>query len=81
MLGLTNQWSRKANPLTLDAALGGHAQNLKEAADHIEKFKDDTGAFFDAVLKLALNGFGAQQKQLDALAILVAKIQENTNLH
>jgi hypothetical protein len=67
--------------MALDAALGGHAQNLKEAADHVEKFKDNTGAFFDAVLKLTNQGFTAAQKRLDELATTVAQIKENTWNH
>ena len=65
--------------MALDVALGGHAKTLKEAADHVLTFKDNTGAFFEAVIQLTTHGFTAQQKQIDALAVLVRQINNKTN--
>jgi hypothetical protein len=53
--------------MALDQALGGHATTLRQAASNVERFKDDTGAFFNAVIGLTSKGFEAQQKQLDML--------------
>ena len=67
--------------MALDAALGGHARNLKEAADHIEKFKDNAGEFFDAVITLTNAGFTAHQKQLDSLFTTVGRAQAAADHH
>ncbi len=55
----------------LDASLGGHAKTLKEAARHIEKYKDNASEFFNAVTTLTTNGFTKQQKSLDQLFTIV----------
>jgi hypothetical protein len=52
---------------TLDTVLGGHAKTLKEAADHIEKYRDNTSEFFNAVITLT----SKQQQQLDQLFTIV----------
>lgn len=57
--------------MALDAALGGHAKTLKEAAEHIEKYKDNTSEFFNAVISLTSSGFTKQQQQLDQLFTIV----------
>ena len=67
--------------LQLANNLGLHTQNLKEAADHIEKLKDDTGAFMDAVVRLTSQGFTAQQQQLDALAQMISRVKNGSDLH
>jgi len=61
--------------LSLDQSLGGHAGTLKEAADHVSGFRDNTAAFLDAVIALTKNGFTAQQRQLDGLAAIVERLQ------
>ena len=57
--------------MALDRALGGQAKNLKEAADHLETFKDNTSAFFEAVVRLTSQGFTKQQQAIDQLYSIV----------
>jgi hypothetical protein len=61
--------------------LGAHVKNVKDAADFVSKLKDNTSAFFDAVIQMANNGFTAQQKQLDSLFVKIQQIQETANNH
>jgi len=56
--------------IKLANSLGAHTANLKTAADYLEKFKDNTGAFLEAVTKLLVQHnakLEAQGRQIAAL--------------
>ncbi len=57
--------------MQLDAALGGHAKTLAEAAARAGKYNDSAQTFYNQLLTLTTKGFEGQQKQLDQLFVLV----------
>ena len=64
--------------------LGAHTDNLKVAADFVEKLNGDTEKFIAAVVRLSQQSFQATQsaqRQLDALAPLVEKALDNARNH
>jgi hypothetical protein len=62
----------------LDQALGGHAQSIQQAADHLEQFKDNNDSFLSAVMSLTNHGFTAQQRQIDQLSAVIGRIDSQT---